>query len=327
MRIEEVPLSANDVSSVTETKGKKAKRTDEAFLPRVLKSLNKYKTAYLFISPFFILYAIFGLYPAIYSIVISLHVARGRNMGAFVGLDNYIRLWFNDPVFPTTMLNMGKYLLLIVVPMTFFGLLLAVLLNTKQVRQLSGFYRTVMILPYVLAPTVISVVFIQIYDYTYGWLNLLLGALGIPHIDWLGTEKWSLVAVSLVLLWQFVGYNTLIALAALTGISPEIYDAAKVDGCNAFQEFGLITLPLMRPILLFMAVMTTIGVFNMFAQPWLLTHGGPGYSSNTLIIYLYRTAFEVMQFGYAAAIGVTIFILTALFSFLQITFNRGFSSD
>ena len=82
-----------------------------------------------------------------------------------------------------------------------------------------------------------------------------------------------------------------------------------------------------RPILLFMAVMTTIGVFNMFAQPWLLTHGGPGYSSNTLIIFLYRTAFEIMQFGYAAAIGVTIFILTAFFSFLQITFNRGFSSD
>jgi cellobiose transport system permease protein len=320
-------LSANGISSVTETKGKRVDRPSEAFLPRVLKSLNKHKTAYLFISPFFILYAIFGLYPAIYSVFLSMFQARGRTAWTFVGLDNYIRLWFNDPVFPETMLNMGKYLLLIVIPMTFFGLLLAVLLNTKQVRRLSGFYRTVMILPYVLAPTVISVVFIQIYDYTYGWLNLLLGAFGLQHIDWIGTEKWSLIAISLVILWQFVGYNALIALAALTGISPEIYDAAKVDGCNAFQEFGLITLPLMRPILFFMAVMTTIGVFNMFAQPWLLTHGGPGYSSNTLIIFLYRTAFEVMQFGYAAAIGVTIFLLTAIFSFLQITFNRGFSSD
>ncbi len=320
-------MSANSVSSVTETKGKTMDRPSNAFLPRVLKWLNKYKTAYLFISPFFILYAIFGLYPAFYSVFLSLFQARGRMGWKFVGLDNYIRLWFHDPVFPVTMLNMGKYLLLIVVPMTFFGLLLAVLLNTKQVRGLSGFYRTVMILPYVLAPTVISVVFIQIYDYTYGWLNLLLGAVGLKHLDWIGTEKWSLIAISLVLLWQFVGYNTLIALAALTGISPEIYDAARVDGCNSFQEFGLITLPLMRPILLFMAVMTTIGVFNMFAQPWLLTHGGPGYSSNTLIIFLYRTAFEVMQFGYAAAIGVTIFLLTAIFSFLQITFNRGFSSD
>jgi ABC-type sugar transport system permease subunit len=320
-------LSANSVSSVTETKGKNMDRTNEASLPRMKKWLNKYKTPYIFISPFFILYAIFGLFPAIYSVYLSLFQARGRVEWNFVGLDNYIRLWFHDPVFPITLLNMGKYLFFIVIPMTFFGLLLAVLLNTKQVRRLSGFYRTVMILPYVLAPTVISVVFIQIYDYTYGWLNLLLDTIGLPHIDWLGTEKWSLIAVSLVLLWQFVGYNTLIALAALTGISTEIYDAARVDGCNAFQEFGLITLPLMRPILLFMAVMTTIGVFNMFAQPWLLTHGGPGYSSNTLIIFLYRTAFEVMQFGYAAAIGVTIFLLTAIFSFLQITFNRGFSSD
>jgi len=320
-------LSSNGVSTMTTTKDKELDRTNEAALPRLRKWLNKYKTPYLFVSPFFILYAIFGLFPAFYSVFLSLFQGRGRADWKFVGLDNYIRLWFNDPVFPITLLNMGKYLLLIVVPMTFFGLLLAVLLNTKQARMLSGFYRTMLILPYVLAPTVISVVFIQIYDYTYGWLNLLLGAFGLPHIDWIGTEKWSLIAISLVLLWQFVGYNALIALAALTGISSEIYDAARVDGCNSFQEFGLITLPLMRPILLFMAVMTTIGVFNMFAQPWLLTHGGPGYSSNTLIIFLYRSAFEVMQFGYAAAIGVTIFLLTALFSFLQITFNRGFSTE
>lgn len=319
-------MSTRSVSGVIETE-EKVDRLGEAALPRLRKWLSKYKTPYVFISPFFILYAIFGLYPALYSVYLSLFQARGRAAWTFIGLDNYKRLWFEDPVFPVTLLNMGKYLLLIVVPMTFFGLVLAVLLNTKQARRLSGFYRTMLILPYVLAPTVISVVFVQIYDYTFGWVNLLLGAVGLKHIDWLGTEDWSLIGISLVLLWQFVGYNALIALAALTGISSEIYDAAKVDGCNAFQEFGLITLPLMRPILLFMAVMTTIGVFNMFAQPWLLTHGGPGYSSNTLIILLYRTAFEIMQFGYAAAIGVTIFILTAVFSFLQITFNRGFSSE
>jgi ABC-type sugar transport system permease subunit len=319
-------LSANGLSTVSEIKNK-ADRPSETALTRLRRGWRKYKIPYLYISPFFILYAIFGLYPAIYSIFLSMFQARGRTEWNFVGLDNYIRLFTKDPVFPATLFNMGKYLLFIVVPMTLLGLILAVLLNTRQARMFSGFYRTLLILPYVLAPTVISVVFIQIYDYTYGWLNLLLGSIGLPHIDWLGTEQWSSVAISLVLLWQFVGYNALIALAALTGIAPEIYDAAKVDGCNSFQEFGLITLPLMRPILLFMAVMTTIGVFNMFAQPWLLTHGGPGYSSNTLIIFLYRTAFEVMQFGYAAAIGVTIFVLTAVFSFLQITFNRGFSSD
>ena len=320
-------MSAKGYPTVTEIKDENAERGSEANLSKLRQWWRKYKIPYLFISPFFILYAIFGLYPAAYSIYLSLYQARGRTARTFVGLDNYVRLLFRDPVFPITMLNMGKYLILIVIPMTFLGLVLAVLLNTKQARRLGGFYRTIMILPYVLAPTVISVVFVQIYDYTFGWLNLLLGGIGLPHIDWLGDEKWSLIGVSLVLLWQFVGYNALIALAALTGIPSEIYDAAKVDGCNAFQEFGLITLPLMRPILLFMAVMTTIGVFNMFAQPWLLTHGGPGYSSNTLIIYLYRTAFEVMQFGSAAAIGVTIFFLTALFSFLQITLNRGFSSD
>ncbi|MCC6958102.1 MAG: sugar ABC transporter permease [Anaerolineales bacterium] len=319
-------MSTRNVSGVIETNEKLIRR-DETRLPKLKKWLNKYKISYIFISPFFILYAIFGLYPVFYSVYLSLFQARGRKDWTFVGLDNYRRLLFEDPVFPVTLLNMGKYLLFIVIPMTFFGLVLAVLLNSKQAQRLGGFYRTMLILPYVLAPTVISVIFVQIYDYSFGWVNLLLGAVGLNHIDWLGTEQWSLIGISLVLLWQFVGYNALIALAALTGISPEIYDAARVDGCNVFQEFGLITLPLMRPILLFMAVMTTIGVFNMFAQPWLLTHGGPGYSSNTLIILLYRTAFEIMQFGYAAAIGVTIFILTAIFSFLQITFNRGFSSE
>ncbi len=319
-------MSTRNVSGVIETNEKLIRR-DETRLPKLKKWLNKYKISYIFISPFFILYAIFGLYPVFYSVYLSLFQARCRKDWTFVGLDNYRRLLFEDPVFPVTLLNMGKYLLFIVIPMTFFGLVLAVLLNSKQAQRLGGFYRTMLILPYVLAPTVISVIFVQIYDYSFGWVNLLLGAVGLNHIDWLGTEQWSLIGISLVLLWQFVGYNALIALAALTGISPEIYDAARVDGCNVFQEFGLITLPLMRPILLFMAVMTTIGVFNMFAQPWLLTHGGPGYSSNTLIILLYRTAFEIMQFGYAAAIGVTIFILTAIFSFLQITFNRGFSSE
>jgi lactose/L-arabinose transport system permease protein len=177
-------------------------------------------------------------------------------------------------------------------------------------------------LPYVLAPTVISVVFFQLFDPTYGWLNLVLGLFGIESIPWLGSDQWSLWAVVLTILWQYLGYNTLIALAGLTGISTEIFDAAKVDGANVFQEFWYLTVPLMRPILLFMAVMSTIGTFNMFAQPWLLTHGGPGYSSNTLSIMLYRTAFEFGRFGYAAAIGITIFGLTAVFSFLQFRLIR-----
>ena len=291
------------------------------------RGLSRHKVPYFFVAPFFILYAIFGFYPVLYSLVLSFFEWRGRGQWQFIGLDNFLRLWFNDPVFHTTLVNMGKYLFAIVPVMTFLGLLFAVLLNTKQAQALNSVYRTMLILPYVLAPTVISVVFYQIFDPTVGWLNLGFESFGLPHINWLGDQQWSLIAVSLVLIWQFVGYNTLIALAALTGISPEIYDAAKVDGCTPFQEFGLITLPLMRPILLFMAVMSTIGVFNMFAQPWLLTHGGPGYSSNTLIIFLYRSAFEIMQFGYAAAIGITIFVLTAIFSFLQIWLNKGFSPE
>ena len=220
------------------------------------------------------------------------------------------------------MLVMAKYLIIIVPLMTFFALILAVLLNTREASYMGGLYRSSLILPYVLAPTVISVIFYQLYDPTYGWIDLFLTKLGLPAVRWLGSSQWSYIAISIVLLWQYIGYNALIALAGLTGVPTEIYDAARVDGANETQIFFKVTVPLMRPILLFMAVMSTIGVFGMYAQPWLLTHGGPGYSSNTFSIMLYRNAFEFRSFGYASAIGVTIFLLTGVFSFLQVRLNQ-----
>lgn len=286
------------------------------------QELSKHKVAYLFICPFFILYAVFGLYPALYALVLSFQDWAGRGNWIFVGVQNYVRLLTKDPVFAQTGVAMAKYLVAIVPIMTLSALAFAVLLNSRQARRLGGLYHATLIMPYVLAPTVISVIFYQLYDPNYGWLNLPLIHFGLKPISWLNSEEWSLWAIAIVVLWQFIGYNTLIALAGLTGISPEIYDAAKVDGCTWFQEFFHVTLPLMRPILLFMAIMSTIGVFNMYAQPWLLTHGGPGYASNTFTIMLYRTAFEFGRFGYAAAIGVAIFVVTAFFSFLQIRLNR-----
>jgi lactose/L-arabinose transport system permease protein len=286
------------------------------------RQIVQHRSGYLFVCPFFILYAIFGLYPAIYSMVLSFHDwGGGKSAWSYIGFANYARLWFADPVFRETLGSMAKYLLAIVPLMTVLALVLAVMLNSRHAR-FQGFLRTTLVLPYVLAPTVIAVVFYQLLDPSYGWLNLLLHLFGFGEIPWLGSEKFSLWAITIVMLWQFVGYNTLIMLAGLTGIPSELFDAAKVDGCNAFQEFRHVTVPLMRQILLFAAVMSTIGVLNMFAQPWLLTHGGPGYSSNTLSIMLYRTAFEFGRFGYASAVGITIFALSAVFSFLQIRLIR-----
>lgn len=295
----------------------------ESSSPGFWKTLAKYKTYYLFISPFFILFTIFGIYPAIYALVLSLHQwGGGIDTWKFVGLRNFQALWLADPVFIETAVVMFKYMVIIVPAMTLLSLVFAVLLNSREAKFLGNFYRSTLILPYVLAPTVISVVFYQLYDPIYGWINLLIGKFGLEHIRWLGDPDWSYIAISIVVLWQFLGYNALIALAGLTGVPSEIYDAAKVDGANSIQTFFLITIPMMRPILLFMAVMSTIGVFNMYAQPWLLTHGGPGYSSNTFSIMLYRNAFEFRSFGYASAIGVSIFVLTGIFSLLQIRLNR-----
>ncbi len=296
--------------------------THPSGLVRFWETLVKYRVCYLFVCPFFILYAIFGLYPAIYAVLLSFNDwSGGKAAWLYVGAANYARLWLRDPVFRETLLAMLKYLLAIVPLMTILALILAVLLNSRR-ALFRSFHRTTLVLPYVLAPTVIAVVFYQLLDPTYGWLNLLLRVLRVGPVPWLQSEQFSLWAITIVMLWQFVGYNTLIMLAGLTGIPYELFDAARVDGCNTLQEFWYVTIPLMRPILLFAAVMSTIGVLNMFAQPWLLTHGGPGYSSNTLSIMLYRTAFEFGRFGYAAAIGITIFGLSAIFSFLQMRLTR-----
>jgi ABC-type sugar transport system permease subunit len=283
----------------------------------ILRQIGRNGKAYLFISPFFIFFLIFGLYPIIYSFVLSLNTWNANKPWIFIGLKNYRDLLFNDPVFWTSLWNVIYIFLLNVPIMIFLSVFIAIALN-NPLRKGKDFYRIVYLLPYVTSVLSIAIVFYVLFDDRAGLINLLLGLLGLPPVHWLTSTGMSKVSIDILVTWKWTGYNMVIALAGLQSIETQIYDAAKIDGASSFRTFWRITFPLLRPVIGFQFIMSTIGTFNMFTEPYFLTNGGPGYSSLTLVLYLYRTAFKFFKLGYGAAIAFLTFILVLIPSVLQV---------
>ena len=281
------------------------------------RGVRHYRQAYLFISPFFVLFAIFGLYPILYSLVLSLHKWHSQNPWQFIGLQNYRNLLFNDPVFWTSLWNVVFIFLINVPPMIALALIIAVNLN-DPVQWGKDFFRITYLLPYVTSVVSISVVFYVLFDDSLGFVNLVLQSAGLNPVHWLTSAKVSKFTIDNLVTWKWTGYNMIIALAGLQSISPDIYDAARIDGAGSLKTFWRITLPLLRPVIGFQFIMATIGTFNMFTEPYFLTDGGPGYSSLTLVLYLYRSAFKFFKLDYGAAIAFLTFILVLIPSVLQV---------
>jgi ABC-type sugar transport system permease subunit len=279
--------------------------------------IGQYRQAYLFISPFFAVFAVFGIYPIAYSLWLSLHNWHATKPWQFVGLKNYWTLLSNDEVFWTSLWNVIYIFLLNVPIMILLSVLIAVALNNPA-RKLKDLFRIVYLLPYVTSVLSIAIVFYVLFDDSLGLINLLLARGGLKPIHWLTSAKYSKISIDILVTWKWTGYNMIIALAGLQSISTDIYDAARIDGAGSVRTFLRITLPLMRPVIGFQFIMSTIGTFNMFTEPYFLTDGGPGYSSLTLVLYLYRSAFKFFKLGYGAAIAFLTFILVLIPSVLQV---------
>jgi ABC-type sugar transport system permease subunit len=278
---------------------------------------GRYPQAYLFISPFFILFAVFGLYPIIYSLVLSVHDWNATAPWVFIGLKNYRDLLFNDPVFWTSLWNV-IYIYLINVPaMVFLSVLIAIALNSPH-QKMKDFFRITYLLPYVTSVLSIAIVFYVLFDDSLGLVNLLLQSMKLRPVHWLTSKKMSKISIDILVTWKWTGYNMIIALAGLQSISRDIYDAARIDGASAPRTFFGITLPLLKPVIGFQFIMATIGTFTMFTEPYFLTDGGPGYSSLTLVLYMYRSGFKFFKLGYGAAIAFLTFILVLIPSSLQV---------
>ncbi len=281
------------------------------------RRIGRNRQAYLFISPFFIVFAVFGLYPIIYSFILSLNVWSATKPWKFIALKNYRDILVNDPVFWTSLWNVISIYLINVPAMVLLAVVIAVVLN-NPLRKHKDFFRIVYLLPYVTSVLSIAIVFYVLFDDTAGLINLLLAGIGLAPVHWLSSAGVSKISIDILVTWKWTGYNMIIALAGLQSIETQIYDAAKIDGAGSMRTFWRITFPLLRPVIGFQVIMATIGTFNMFTEPYFLTDGGPGYSSLTPVLYLYRVAFKFFKLGYGAAIAFLTFILVLIPSVLQV---------
>jgi multiple sugar transport system permease protein len=263
---------------------------------------------YLFIAPFYVLYALFMIVPVGAAIYLSLTEWVGLGSPAFIGLGNYADL-LGDTSFGVALVNTLIYTLIAVFVIVPCSLMIAQGLNARGLKA-RDLFRLTFFIPMVLSPIVIALIYSLIFDRSYGLLNSLLRALfGLGDIDWLGDPTLAKVAIGFVLLWRTVGYLTIFFLAALQAVPKELYEAAELDGAGTLARFRTVTLPAIRPVTAFVVVTSFISAAQLFDEPYLLTRGGPGEATLSVSMFIYRAAFERQQFGYAAAAGVVLFVL------------------
>lgn len=284
---------------------------------------------YLFISPFFIGYAIFFLYPVLWALYLSFFQQIGIGAPAkWVGLGNYIKLLSDDRfikgVINTTYYAAGS--LFIILPA---ALLLGVVFNMRNLRG-STFFRLFYFTPNITSGVVVAAIFGLVFDTEYGLLNnWLLAPLGLPKIRWLQDAVYIMLAIIVLGLWRYTGINALYFLAGLQNIPHELNEAAQIDGATRWQVFRHVTLPLLRPVILFTVIIAIIGSYNLFGEPFLLVgaEGGPRNAALFITMYLYLNGFRYMKFGYASAIGYALTIIILVLSIIQLRLLGAFRED
>lgn len=272
---------------------------------------------YLLLTPYLIVFILFLGYPIIRGFYMSLFDWGIMGPREFLGLGNYISL-FSDDRFWRVLGNSLLFTVLYVPPVVILSMLLAVLLH----GYLPGIsiFRSAFFLPIVINVSVSAIAIQWVMDPQIGLLNRLLDGVGIPPQRWLTQPGWAMLVVSLVVIWSSAGFNIIIFLAGLENISSEIYEAAQVDGSTPWHTFIYITIPLLRPVTLLVAVLSMIGSLQVFGEIFLLTGGGPFGSTTVLAYYLYEQGFNNFKFGIAAAVGVVMTALIAVLTLIQFRF-------
>jgi ABC-type sugar transport system permease subunit len=271
---------------------------------------------YLFISPFFVLFAVFGVFPICYSVAMSLYNWKITGPAGFVGIQNYLNVLTVDPFFLSavgnTLILLGTGSLL----QHFIALPLAILVNSKAVKA-KEFFKTAFFLPYVTSTVAVVIIFSNLFDTNFGFVNYLLGLAGIAPVAWLADATGIKVALSVVLNWKFIGWNMVIYLAGLQAVPVELYEAASIDGASEARKHLSITLPQLMPVIFFAVSLSIIGGMQIFEEPFIMTGGyenmgGDQNSGLTAAFYLMFTAFKAGRFGKASAIAWILFLAIIL---------------
>lgn len=269
-----------------------------------------------FVAPALALLAVFFALPVLAALALSLtdfdlYALADPGAARVVGLRNYARL-FADPLFRTALANTA-YFALVGGPLTVAVSLGAALLVNARLVRWKGFWRTVFFTPFVTTMVAVAIAWRYLYDPRYGLLDHALRRLGLPAVDWLGDPRWAMPAIILLAVWKNFGYNMLIFVAGLQAIPAELYEAAALDGATAWQRFRHVTLPGLAPTTLFVGVVTMIGYLQLFAEPYVMTQGGPLRSTTSVVLLMYEEGFRFWRMGNAAAIAFVLFALVVLF--------------
>jgi len=282
-----------------------------------LAAVRRHRHFYLFVAPFFVLFTVFGLYPLVFSLVLSFVRWDGLTELRWVGLANFANM-MDDELLSSALWNTLVIGLLYIPTMLTLAFLLAIALNTSWLKA-RAFFRAAIFVPCVTPMVVIAVVFSLIYSTERGLLNYFLHFVHVGPVPWLNSVQWSKVSVALLVLWRWTGYNMVLMLAGLQGIPHDYYEAAAVDGASRWRQMWDITLPLMRPTILFCLILSLIGTIYMFDEPFVLTRGGPGTSSTNFGLYLFNVSFTDFRFGYASCVAYTV---SAGVLVVSLVFNR-----
>lgn len=280
----------------------------------IKKRLRDNIAGYLFIAPALFGFLAFMLYPMIASIVISFYDWNILNPPKFIGIGNYINL-FHDQVFLISLKNTLLWVVYYVPASIVLSFVLALLMNLP-LRGIA-IYRSIYYIPVISPLLSVALLFVWLYNPDFGLINYVLSKLGIAPLGWLTDSKLALPSIAIMAIWKNAGWNMLIFLAGLQGIPRQLYEAAELDGITPFQKIWYITLPLLTPATFFIVVTAIIGAFQVFGEVYIMTSGGPGYSTYTLAYYLWSNAFQYNKMGYASAIAMVMFILIFVVTALQ----------
>ncbi|NOX17463.1 MAG: sugar ABC transporter permease [Chlorobi bacterium] len=290
----------------------------------MIDASNKYgitKAVALFLSPALSAIFIFFFLPVFAALAMSftdfgLYSLADWRYTRFVGFDNYVKL-FNDPLFWQALKN-TFYFVLVAGPLSVAVSLFAAISLNSKFAKFKSFFRLAFFLPVVTTLVAVAIVFRFVYHPHFGLLNYLLGFFGISPIDWLGDPDWAMPAIILMAVWKNFGYNMIIFTAGLQNIPSQLYEAAEIEGANAWRKFYQITLPLLTPTTLFIGVITLIGFFQLFAEPYIMTQGGPLNSTLSIVQYMYREGFRWWNMGYSAALAFVLFAVIFLGTLIQL---------
>ncbi len=281
--------------------------------------------AWCFVGPALFIIGVFFFLPVLGALALSVTdfdiyaLADWRNL-RLVGLRNYAEL-LATPLFWRALGN-TLYFVAIGVPLSISASLGAALLLHSRVTRFRAFFRTALFAPVVTTLVAAAVVWRYLFNAHYGWLNYALGSIGIPPIDWLGDPRWAMPAIILFAVWKNFGYNMIILLAGLQAIPTDLYEAARIDGASIWKQFRHVTLPMLSPILLMVCILTIAGYFQLFAEPYVMTQGGPLQSTVSVLYLMYEEGFKWWNLGSASAVAFLLFLLIFGITAVQLRWMR-----